>query len=258
VAGAAVRVRDAQGAHRGALEGDDGVDRLAQGDAGEAPGGAGAEVAGALGHDRHVGVEDVAGGQQAGVQGAGLQVAAEGLAGGHRSHQVVAEAVQSAGEPGRQGAAVGHHVGDPGVRAVRVDAGQDRRQGRVQVGRDDRHAVQAGRRRQHRTVRGRLLVDAEQDRLQRRVAGLDQVARVAVGAGRRRIRGQPVRQGHHQRVATGAQAHHQSPDVQQDAVADFGRTGEGRVGQRPDGAFVGCHVDFAGALPVAPDCGHRS
>ena len=60
--------------------------------------------------------------------------------------------------------------------------GEHRRQSRVQVGDDDRQPVQRVGVAQHRVVRGVLLVDAEHRRLQRRVAGLDQVTRSGAGS----------------------------------------------------------------------------
>jgi hypothetical protein len=59
----------------------------------------------------------------------------------------------------------------------------------VQIGGDHRGAAQIRRLGHRPVVRRGFLVDAEQDRLQGGVPGLDQVAGVPVGAGARRIGG---------------------------------------------------------------------
>ena len=73
---------------------------------------------------------------------------------------------------------------------------------------------------------GALLVDALHDDLQRRVAGLDEVARsVAVGR-------QPVGQGDDERVPAGAQPELERGDVEQHRVADLRLADQRRVGER--------------------------
>jgi hypothetical protein len=108
--------RQPQGRDRPAVQHGGRIDRLARRHAGEAPAGAGAEVAGTLGDDRYIGADHVPGDQQAGVHGDRLQVAAEGLAGGDRRGQPArrAEPGDGPGEPRRERAAVGHDVGDLG------------------------------------------------------------------------------------------------------------------------------------------------
>ena len=93
-----------------------------------------------------------------------------------------------AGEGQRQGTAVGGDVGDGRVGPALPQTGDDRGQRGVQVGHDDRHAGEVVGVAQQVVVRGVLLVHTEHGHLQRRVAGLDQVAwtlpgRAAAGAG---------------------------------------------------------------------------
>ena len=76
-------------------------------------------------------------------------------------------------------------------------------------------------------VRRPLLVRAEHGSLQRRVAGLDQVAG-QLGIGR-----QPVGDRDHQRVTAGAQAQVERRGVEQHPVAGPRTAGQRRVSQRP-------------------------
>ena len=187
----------------------DGVARLTGGHPGEAPRRPGAQVARALRDDRQVRAEHVPGRQQAGVHGHRLEVAPEGLPHGDHAGQRLVQRVDRAGEAGGQRPAVGHDVGDleVGVGGQRTD--QHRRQRRVQVGHDHRHAVQRVGLGERRVVLGVLLVDALHGDLHRRVAGLHQVP----GAGR--VGGQPVGDGDDERVAAGAQVLRPRGGVQQ-------------------------------------------
>ena len=96
----------------------------------------------------------------------------------------------------------------------------------MQVGDDDRRAGQRRAVGQQVVRRGALLVDALHDRLQRRVARLDQVAGpVAVGR-------QPVRQGDDQRVPARPQPELERGHVEQHGVTDDRRADQRRVGER--------------------------
>jgi hypothetical protein len=101
-------------------------------------------------------------------------------------------------------------------------------------------------------VRRGLLVGAEHDRLQRGVAGLDEVAVVAGLPAGRRVGWQAVGQRDHERVPPGAEPHHERADVEQHPVARRRLADQLGVGQRADGAEVG-HVDLElhGAPPPA-------
>jgi hypothetical protein len=160
VAVSRVGERQPQGRDRAAVKRGGRVDRLARRHAGEAPPRPGAEVAWALRDDRDVGPDHVPGGQQAGVHGDRLQVTAEGLAGGDRRRQPprLPQAGDGAGEPRRERAAVGHDIGDlRGAGTVRsigaLDSRQDRGQGRVKIGHDDRHLFNEIRRPEQFMVR---------------------------------------------------------------------------------------------------------
>jgi hypothetical protein len=175
--------------------------------------GPGAQVSRALADDGDVGLEHVPGGQKSTVDSHRLEVATPRLARGDGPGQAAGEGGEQAGEAGGQGAAVGHHVRDLGRRAVKEDPGQDRRQRRVQVRGDHRHAGQVLRALHHRAGGGVLLVDGEADRLQWTVPGLDDVA----GPGETLTR-QAVRQRHHEGETTGAQAQVERGRVQQHPV----------------------------------------
>ena len=99
----------------------------------------------------------------------------------------------------------------------------------MQVGDHHRHAVEGVRVAQQLVVRRTLLVGPGHHRLQRQIAGLDQVP------GRlRRLCGDPaVRVQHrdHQRVAAGAQAAVQGRDIEQHPVADGRGSHQVGVGQ---------------------------
>ncbi|GAB3839432.1 hypothetical protein GCM10029963_06690 [Micromonospora andamanensis] len=144
---------DPQRADRASAEGGDGVHRLADGHSGEAPAGAGAEVARALRHHRDVGVEHVPGGEQPAVQRRRLQVTAERLPDAYRADQDVPQPGQGAGEPGGQRPTVGEQVRHPCPGRVGADPGEDRRQRGVQVGGHHRQAGEVVGGGQHLPVR---------------------------------------------------------------------------------------------------------
>ena len=146
---ALVGERDPQARDGAAAEGCRRVDRLARRDAGVPPAGAGAQVPGSLGDDRHVGSQHVPGGEQAGVDGHRLQVAAERLPRRHRPGQPVRRraarrpcgrtrpgALRRLASRRRRRAAAG--MARP---ELVTEASQHGREGRVQVGHHDRHAV---------------------------------------------------------------------------------------------------------------------
>ena len=220
-----ISLTDPQRGDRAPAEDRGRVHRLAAGHPREAPPGSGAEVAGPLGHDDHVGAQHVPGGQQPGVQGDGFQVAAEGLADGHRPSQPARFAQPRAGpgKPRGQRAAVEHHVCRDRRAATGAAAGRERgaqrrrrsRQRRVQVGDHHGHPADVVGGAQHLVVGRVLLVGTEHGGLQRRVPRLDQVARAG------RIRGEPVGQRHDQRVAAGPQAERERAGIQQQPVTGF-------------------------------------
>ena len=236
-----VGVADPQRRHRPSAQRRDRVDRLARRHPGEAPPGPGAEVARPLRDHRDVGAEHVPRGEQPGVHGHRLQIPAERLPGGHRRRQParLAERGAAAREPGGQRPAVLHHVHHcgrlAGARAVgpgpfgRPEASQHGREGRVQVGHHDGHPADVVRVAQHVVVRRPLLVRAEHGSLQRRVAGLDQMAG-QLGIGR-----QPVGDRDHQRVTAGAQAQVECRGIEQHPVAGpaDGRSAPGRPAPAP-------------------------
>ena len=74
------------------------------------------------------------------------------------SQPACAEPGDGPGEPRRERAAVGHDIGDPGggvtVRSIgALDSRQDRGQGRVEIGHDDRHVIDGIRRPEQFMVR---------------------------------------------------------------------------------------------------------
>lgn len=127
-----------------------------------------------------------------------------------------------------------------------LDRGADGGQGGVQVGGHHRHPGQVVRVAQQLVVGGVLLVHAGHDRLQRGVAGLDQVAPLpaawasrhlagilsAAMIGGRRFR-QAVGDGHDQGVPARAQTQGLRVRVQQHPVADLGFAHQRGVGQGP-------------------------
>ena len=247
---ARVGLADPQRGHRPAAEHGGRVHRLARGHAGEPPAGAGAQVAGALHDHGHLGAEHVPGGQQPAVQRDGFQVAAERLPDGHRAGQParLAQAGDGAGEPGRQRAAVQHHVGGRADRAAPgVVAGQYRGQRGVQVGHHHRHAVQVVGVAQQVVLGGVLLVHAQHAGLERGVPGLDQVP----GPGR--VIWQPAGHRDDQRVAAGAQAELERASVQQHPVAGLRAAGQRGVGQRPHRRARDVHVQLYRAIPGPPE-----
>ena len=151
------------------------------------------------------------------MDGDRFEVAAERLPGADRAAQQRTQRGDRARVPHRQRAAVGQDVGDPGVGRVGQDPGDDGGQRRVQVGDDDRHAVDRGRAGDQGVVGRVLLVDAEHGRLGRRVARLDDVARTD------RVGRQPVGQRDDEGVATGAQAQRQGGRVDQTRSPGSGR-----------------------------------
>jgi hypothetical protein len=122
----------------------------------------------------------------------------------------------------------------------------------VQVGRHHRHALDTVGVFEHRPVRRVLLVRAEHGRLQRRVAGLDQVALLR-GIGRK-----PVGQRHDERVAPRTEAERERAHVQQHAVADVGLADERRVRKGAEGFVVHEDVQLDRAAPPAAHPGHRT
>jgi hypothetical protein len=244
-----------QAGHRTSAQRGDGVDRLAGRHPGKTPAGPGPQVARALRDDRDIGLEHMPGGEQSGMHGYRLQVPAERLPGGYGGGEParVLERRAGQGEPGRQGTAVLHDVGHPGRMAVITgpfglikDTGQHGRERRVQVGHHYRHPGDVVRVAEDVVVRRPLLVGAGHDRLQRRVAGLDQVA-AGAGVGR-----QAVGDRHHQGVAAGAEPEIERRGVQQDPVAGLGEPGQGGVGQRPYERPVHRHVKLDRARPLPP------
>src|SRR5580692_9251132 len=250
-----VGIADPQRRHRPAAEHGRRVDRLAGGDPGEPPPGAGAQVSWPLGHHDQVGAEHVPRRQQPAVQRDRLQVATERLAHRHGGRQPasVPQRGGGAGEPCGQRGPIQHDV-DGSVRsepAIAPVPGENRGQGRVQVGHHDRDAVQVVRVAQDLVVRGALLVGAEDGGLQRRVSRLDQVA------GAVPIRRQPVRQRDHQRVPAGSQAQMQRTGIEQHPVPRLRPAGELRVGERPDRCAVDGHLGLDRAGPLPPQGGHH-
>ncbi len=126
----------------------------------------------------------------------------------------------------------------------------------MQVRGDHRQAGQVVGVGERRVVLGGGLVDAEHDRLQRRVPGLDQVAGVPVrGAGR--VRGQAVGQRDHQGVTAGAQAQRQRAGVEQHPVADGRLADQVGVGQRAQWPARHLGGQFQGTAPPAAERGHQ-
>ena len=151
---ALVHGADAQRADRTTAERADRVDRVADRNAGEAPPGARAEIAGALRDDDDIGVQRVQGSEQARVHGDGFQIAAVRLSDGHRRGKgtVRAQPGDRPREPERQRAAVGHDVHDTRIRLLRMHACDHRRQRRVQISDHHRQATQVVGVTQHRMV----------------------------------------------------------------------------------------------------------
>ena len=212
-----------------------GVERLARRHPGEPPRGARADVAGPLCDHDHVGPQDVHGREQSGVDGDGLVVAAVGLPDGHGAGKPVGGAHRRhrAREGRWQGPAVGHDVDHAGRRLLGAHSGDDRRQGRVEVCHDDRHAAEVLGRRQQVVVRAVLLVHGQEHLLLRGVARLDDVAGPWP-----RVRRQPVGHRDDEGEPAGAEAAQQRRGVEQDAVAGVGVADDGGVGQRLHGAHA--------------------
>ena len=97
----------------------------------------------------------------------------------------------------------------------------------MQVGHHDRHPADVVRVAEHVVVRRALLVRAGHGGLQRRVAGLDQVA------GERGVGRQAVGDRDDQGVAAGAEPQIERGGVEQHPVAGPGEPGQRRVGERP-------------------------
>ena len=181
---AGVGVGDPQRPDRPAAERRGGVDRLAGRGAGEAPGGAGTQVARALRDDATSAPQHVPGGEQPAVHVGGLQVAAERLPDRDRAGQRARAGRPACGRtrpaarrrrssrtrsaaPGRSACTPARIAGSAECRSATTTGMPPR-----SVGGGHRGPVRRG-----------LLVDAEHDRLQRRVPGLDHVT---AGAGRHR------------------------------------------------------------------------
>ena len=212
-----------------------GVDRLAGPDPGEAPAGAGAEIARTLGdapRPRRRRASRAASRPECTVTASRSPPNACPTVTVAGQQPGVAQRGHRPGEGQRQRALVAHHVDHPGARPVvrRWPAGSgpapsaDRRpppaarRGRVGVG-------------QQLVVRRALLVGPGDHGLQRQIAGLDQVA------GRlRRLGGDPavgVEHGDDQRVAAGAQAAVQRGHIEQHPVADRRARPSGRCRPAP-------------------------
>jgi hypothetical protein len=129
-------------------------------------------------------------------------VATERLADGDRRRQPpgIRQACDGSRERRREGAAVGHDVGDPRVRVSGSDAGEHRRERGVQVRDDHRHPRQVVGVGEVSVVRAVLLVDGEQHLLHRGVARLDDVPGAGLG-----VRRQVVGAGHDEREPSRAQ-----------------------------------------------------
>ena len=260
-----VGLADPQAGHRPPAQRGYGVDRLARGYPGKAPAGPGAQVAGALRHDRDIGAEHMAGREQPGVHRHRLQVPAEGLPGGDRRGQPAGlfQRRAGAGEPGGQRAAILHDVdhadamsgpgaGPAGSFGRIENAGQHGRERRVQVGHHDRHPADVIRVAEHLVVRRALLVGAGHHGLQRGVAGLDQVA------GQLRVGRQAVRDGDDQGVSAGTEREIERRGIQQHPVAGQREPGQCRVGQRPHRRPVHQYVKLDRAWPLPPRAADRA
>ncbi len=186
------------------------------------------DVARALDDDGDVGVHDVTRGQQSAVQRDRLVVAAEGLPHGQgcRDPASFPEPGHGAGERDRQRTPVGHDVGDAGVRPGEPHTGEDRGQGRVQVGDDDGHPVDRVGLDQHVVVDAVLLVHREEHLLLRGVARLDDVPG-GVGSVLRKA----VRDGHDERQPTSSQTLEQGRGVEDHPVARLRAPDHRRVGE---------------------------
>lgn len=128
----------------------------------------------------------------------------------------------------------------------------------MQVGDDDGQSVERVGVGEQVVVRRALLVRARDHRLQRQVAGLDQVT----GGLRRLGADRPVRAegGDHEGVAAGAQPAVEGGDVQQDAVADLRSGHQVGVRERADAGagVVAAHVQLDRSPPAATHAGHAA
>jgi len=245
-----IGLADPQGGDRVPAQHGSGVDRLARRDAGEAPSGAGSQVARALAHDRELGAQHVPGRQQAAVQRHRLEIAAEGLSHRDRAVQPACRPQhgRGAGEPGRQRSAIQHDVGDPAAGRIPgpgVVGREHRRQRGMQVRDDHRHPAEVVGVAQDFVVGRALLVSAENRGLQRRVPGLNQVP------GSVRVSGQPAGQRDDESVPAGAQAKIECAGIQQNVIAGFRAPGQPRVRQRAYRRPVHGHVKLDRAVPLA-------
>jgi len=100
---------------------------------------------------------------------------------------------------------------------------------------------------------GVLLISAQYGRLQRGVAGFDQVPRFRWWVG-----GQPIRYGNHQGIATGTKSHLLGRDIQQHIIADLGRTHQLRIGQRPNLHTLHLRLQFLGTGPSLAQLAHHA
>ena len=228
---AGVTFGDPQGGHTSATERVRGVERLACRGAGEAPAGAGTEVARALRHERDVSLEHMPGREQPGVHIDRLEVAAEGLPDRHHTPEPTGfpQTGDQLRERSRQSPTIGHHVRNLDLRSRLSQPRQNCRDGGVQIRGDHRHPLQIIGIAKSLVVPTLLLVDAENHRLQRRVAGLDDVP-----AGGLWNRGQSVGDGDDHRHAARPETAVDRVGVHQHPVADDRFSDEVCVGQRCD------------------------
>ena len=230
-----VRLRYPKRGHRASIQRRGRVDRLTGSNSREPPPGPGSQVARALGDHGHICPQDEMRREEPVVHGNCLQIAPEGLSNGDRASQPpgIAQTVDSPRERQGERTPIG---GDVGHRCSRPDLAQsrdDRRQRGVEVGDNDRHAVEVAGISQELVVRRVLLVHPQNCHLQRGVAGLHQMSRT------RGVLGQPVRDAGDQCIPARAQVEVEGRDVQQDDVVHHRLADDVDVGKCPDGQFRG-------------------
>ncbi len=194
-------------------------------------------------------MQDMAGGEQPRMQRDRLEVAAERLADRHDGGQPsrLPQLGSRPGEPGGQGAAVEHHIDHGRTGPCRVQGGEHGGQCGMQVGDHDRHLEQVISVAQRLMMRRALLVRAEHGRLQRRVAGLDQVTRA------RRVVRQPVRNRDHERITAGAKPELERRGVEQHAVTWLRPAGQFGIRQstgRRAAGLLDQHVELRRTRPL--------
>ena len=247
MAPAGIGVRHAQQGDRHAAQGRGRVERLADLRSRESPFRPGSEVSRALGDDGEVGLPHDPRRKQRRVDVDGLQLASERLAARNGSHDVARfpHGGRCAREPGRQGRAVVHDVGDARLRPTRADGGDRRGDGRMKIGDEDRHAIDRVGLSKGLVPLGLLLVGPQGHVLERGVAGLDDVP----GPGRR-IRRQVVRQGRHHEIAPCSQAPDRRGGGEQGPLARLRTAHQLRVGEGPRlFAVVEEHPAFDASVP---------